>query len=695
MPLSHAAAAPSRRMASCPALVRATLAASVALAPAPSAAQDGAPILLDEIVITASGFEQNVADAPASITVIPGAELQRRNITSLTDALRGVQGVAATGIANEQDITIRGLGGQYTLILVDGKRQSTRESRTNGSAGIEQSFIPPVAAIERIEIVRGPMSSLYGSDAMGGVINIITKPVADRWGGSVTAETTIPRRDEDGSSRQLSFYANGPVIADRLGLQIWGRKLDRSEARVIDGLRDRDLTDLSARVSWTPATDHEISLQGGRSRIEDLGRVGRTIPETDFQGTRQNDSLQENKRDHARLSYAGRMGETRLEASVQRETGQRVTSSGNGAVGLSPATRAPKVTNTVADAKLTTPLEWQGRHMLTLGAQHDRAEVRDQNPGLGDGVTYRFATSQWAIFAEDEWKPNDDFALTLGARLNRHKEFGTHVTPRLYGVWNATPDLVLKGGVSTGFRAPDVRSIVPGYFYTTQRGAGVIVSNPDLDPEKSTNFELAALYQGQGFSLGATVFRTDFENKIESTNTGQRITVGGQGYNRWEWFNVGEARLQGVELTADWNASADVTLRASYSLVDSEQRTGAFAGLPLARTPRHSASVTVDWQTPVTGLDLWGAANYHGREIAAGARIGTNGRPYATNEAGDVIAYEYGSYLTVDLGANYRLSDRATVNAAVYNLLDRDIDMATNNTVGEGRRLWLGLTTEF
>ncbi|MGO4840407.1 TonB-dependent receptor plug domain-containing protein, partial [Rhizobiaceae sp. 2RAB30] len=127
--------------------------------------------LLQQIVVTATGFEQNVKDAPASITVITREELEKGNFRDLTDALRDVQGVAVTGVANEKDILIRGLPGAYTLILVDGKRQSTRDARTNGNAGFEQSFIPPVAAIERIEVVRGPMSSLYGSDAMGGVIN--------------------------------------------------------------------------------------------------------------------------------------------------------------------------------------------------------------------------------------------------------------------------------------------------------------------------------------------------------------------------------------------------------------------------------------------------------------------------------------------------------------------------------------------
>ncbi|MDN5568216.1 MAG: TonB-dependent receptor, partial [Paracoccus sp. (in: a-proteobacteria)] len=585
------------------------------------------PILLDPIILTASGFEQNLSEAPASVSIISGDELARRSVTSLTDALREVQGVATTGNANEEDIYIRGLSGQYTLILVDGKRQGTRESRTNGNAGYEQSFIPPVSAIDRIEVVRGPMSSLYGSDAMGGVINIITKPVGDQWTGSLTAETTLSQHDQDANSRQLSFQAGGPIVADQLGLQIWGRSFQRSEARQIDGLRDRDLTDLSARLTWTPDPDHTFKLEGGRTRIQDLGRVGRTIATVDFRGTPQNDSLQENTREHAALSYSGQWKGVTADLSVLRETGQRTTYAGNGALAMSADPRSPEVTNTIYDAKFTTPLSFHGEHTVIFGGQLDRTGLRDQNPGLGDGRIYDFSTSQWAIFAEDEWRLRDDVALTLGGRYTEHDEFGSHITPRAYAVWNATADLTIKGGISTGFRAPDLRSIVPGYYYTTERGAGVIVSNPDLQPEESTNYELAALYNGGTWDVGATLFRTDFKNKIESAKTTDRVQIGGTRFNKWGWYNVGEARLQGLELTGSWDATADLSVRASYSLTDSEQQTGAYQGLPLERTPRHMASLTADWQSPVPGLGAWGSVNYHGKEVAAGARIGSNGTP--------------------------------------------------------------------
>jgi outer membrane receptor for ferrienterochelin and colicins len=211
-----------RALAACSCLVAAGALSAPGTAFAQTAEdEENGVTVLKQIVITATGFEQNVKDAPASITVVSREELEKGSFRDLTDALREVQGVAVTGVANEKDIYIRGLPGTYTLILVDGKRQSTRDARTNGNSGFEQSFIPPISAIERIEVVRGPMSSLYGSDAMGGVINIITRKVADVWSGSVTVDGTLQQHSQFGNSGQVSFYGSGPVIQDKLGLQIW------------------------------------------------------------------------------------------------------------------------------------------------------------------------------------------------------------------------------------------------------------------------------------------------------------------------------------------------------------------------------------------------------------------------------------------------------------------------------------------
>lgn len=186
---------------------------------------------MDTIVVTASGVQQRIKDAPASISVLTQEDIKKGNYESVADAVRSVEGVSLVGDnPNTSDIVIRGLPGEYTLILIDGQRQNTRETMNRGTSGIQSNLLPPLSAIERIEVIRGPMSSLYGSEAMGGVINIITKKVPSRWSGSVAGAMTLQSDDDYGNSRNGEFWLGGPIQSDVLGLQIWGKSENRSEA---------------------------------------------------------------------------------------------------------------------------------------------------------------------------------------------------------------------------------------------------------------------------------------------------------------------------------------------------------------------------------------------------------------------------------------------------------------------------------
>ena len=151
----------------------------------------------DQMVVTASSVEQNLKDAPASISVITREDLQRKPVQNLKEVLKDVPGVQLTNESdNRQGVSIRGLGSSYTLILVDGKRVNSRNAvfRHND---FDLSWIP-AESIERIEVVRGPMSSLYGSDALGGVVNIITRKVGTQWHGTLSADTTVQEHRDRG-----------------------------------------------------------------------------------------------------------------------------------------------------------------------------------------------------------------------------------------------------------------------------------------------------------------------------------------------------------------------------------------------------------------------------------------------------------------------------------------------------------------
>lgn len=668
---------------------------------APGAAQDAEPIDLGAIVVTAGGFEQSVKDAPASVTVISSEELEKGAFSNLTDALRDVQGVAVTGVANERDIMIRGLPGQYTLILVDGRRQGTRESRPNGDAGVEQDLIPPISAIERIEIVRGPMSALYGSDAMGGVINIITKKAGREWTGSVTASGTLQQHSKYGNSGQVAFNLSGPLIEDRLGVQVWGRFLDRDEDEFLDGSQGQREYDLTSRLSFTPVEDHELWLEFGRTRLRDETSDGKVL------AVGAGDRETRHERDHIALGYTGYFGAAIADLSIQHEIGKRrVTDiTPDGVATRSP--RVPKIENTVVDGKLTLPFDFGGEHTVVTGFQYNSARLSDED---FDGRKQKMKADQWALFVEDEWRIVEDFALTGGLRYDHHDAYGDHVTPRLYGVWHVTNELTAKGGVSTGFRAPALRQVASDYYYGTQRGAGVIPGNPDLKPEKSTSYEFGLLWDNNDdLSFGATAFHTDFRDKLSNANTNRIIDtatgaitdpgmdcsaeiIGGTERCLWESFNIGKAKVQGIELTAAWRPVETLGLRANYTYTDSKQKNGPYQGYPLARTPAHRAGLRADWMTPVEGLDLWASLNYHGSEKNGGARIGTSGTPIMIN---GVEGRKYKAYATVDLGGSYAVNETVQVNAAIYNLFDEKRDVDEVNNVLEERRFWLGVTARF
>lgn len=676
--------------------------------------QSGDTNIIREVVITATGFEQTVKDAPASISVIPREQIEKGSFHDLGDALRNVQGVAVTGTASEQDIFIRGLPGAYTLILVDGKRQSTRDARTNGNAGFEQSFIPPAGAIERIEVVRGPMSSLYGSDAMGGVINIITRKVPEKWGGTFTIDGTANQHSRYGNSAQGSYYAGGPISPGVVGLQFWGRGLERAEDEIISGTPKKREIDITGRVTVTPNQNHDLIFEAGHTQLRRYSTVGKNTEKAASNSRAAVNTYNDNDRDHLSASYTGRFDWTTAEFSVLQETAKRTNYNWDDALDDYIANlRSPEIRNTVYDGKFTTPFELWGNHTLVTGGQYIKGVLTDQNPGLRTGLDQKFSIDQWALFGEDEWWLSDSFSLTGGLRMDHHEIYGDHWSPRGYAVWHATEMLTFKGGVSTGFRAPEIRQIAPGYAYTTGGGncyygrnppkgrnrCGVIVSSDNLQAEKSTSYEFSAIWDNlDNLQLGATYFYTDFKDKISNQ---QVLDANGKpvewsvdpNYVLYENLNIDNAVMQGVELTGMWSATDKLTFRANYTYTDSKQKTGDYEGLPLARTPEHMANLRADWITPIENFETWAAANYHGKETNAGFRTGSAGKPVYKN--GKIVGREYDDYFTFDIGGSYTFSENVKLNAAIYNLFDKRVGVDQFNDVVEGRRLWVSMVSTF
>ncbi|MFV8903789.1 ligand-gated channel protein [Serratia fonticola] len=634
----------------------------------------------DTMVVTASGFQQRIQDSPATISVIPRQQLETRAYRDVTDALKDVPGVVVTGGASSSDISIRGMSSKYTLILIDGKRVDTRGTRPNSdNAGIEQGWLPPLQAIERIEVVRGPMSSLYGSDAMGGVINIITRKTSTTkdWVGSLQGDATIQEDRDSGDIYQTNAYASGPLIDGLLGLRVNGLFSHRGEDHFTNGFNEQRMRSGTAVFSLTPDEKNDFDFEIGRSLQDRNSTPGKSVAlENCRKGVCKPNSSSDNlyTRNNYSITHNGYYDFGNSTSYVQRE---ETNNPG----------RNMKMYNTIFNTQTQFDL---GSHMLNLGGQYRYEKLSDGGNQLeaADGLD-QLTRWSWALFAEDEWALTNDFSLTTGIRMVRDQNYGSHWTPRMYGVWHLTEMWTVKGGVSAGYRSPDLRQSSANWGQITGGGVsnGIIVGNPNLKPEKSISEEVGILWDNQqGLNAGITLYNTDFKDKITevrrcNSSEDPACTIGNTTYDFVsDRVNVDKANMRGIEVTTGWQITEDWKLSTNYTFTESEQKSGEFQGKALNQMPKHMINGVLDWQA-TEDLGLWSRVNFRSETSEYLSRTS--------------MAVSTPSYTFVDAGVSYQALKNLQLSGGVYNILDKTVDYEHYNTTLDGRRYTVGMTYNF
>ncbi|MCU4337672.1 ligand-gated channel protein [Acinetobacter dispersus] len=636
-------------------------------------------VQLDKIVVTASGFEQDIKKAAASISVLTQEQINKKAYRDVTDALKDVPGVVVTGGGSSSDISIRGMGSAYTVIMVDGKKVNTRSVRPNSdNSGIEQGWLPNIGAIERIEVIRGPMSGLYGSDAMGGVINIITKKNVTEWTGSIKLDTTLQENSDSGNQYQTNAYIAGPLIANLLSFKANGLYSQRDEDEIYGGYSKQKIRAGGAAFSLTPNDDHTIDLEYQRSIQNRDATVGKSISPVQTGRNKPANSLTDYYRTEYSLTHRGKIGAVETHSYIQREENENPS-------------RNMEATNTTFNTINKINFD---RHSLSFGGMYLKEELDDKGNQLSVGGAKPVSNLDrysWALFAENAWNIVDDFTLTTSLRLDKDEKFGDHWSPKVYGVWGLNDNWVIKGGVSTGYKTPALRATVAEWGQATGGGQskGVIVGNPDLKPEKSVNYEVSFNWDNlDNLTAGLTLFNSEFKDKITEVRTCQGKNVGAL---ECDWLgekfdfvslreNVDKASMRGAEATFGWKVLPNVNLSANYTFTDTEQKSGVNKGKPLNEMPKHMFNTTADWEIN-DQFSSWGRVNYRSKTSDYLSRTAmAKGKP---------------AYTMVDVGVNYKPTQNIAVAAGIYNLFDKEIDTATYNYVLDGRRYNLGVTYSF
>lgn len=619
---------------------------------------------------SASGYAVDLQNAPASVSVVTSEDLEDKSYRDVQQALQDVPGVyldeGPTGKGGTGEISIRGLDPKYTLLLVDGVPQSSRQAYYNGfGGGAEYSWLPPVSAIERIEVIRGPMSTIYGSDALGGVVNVITKPVAEQWSGTISADTIIQEDSDSGNRQQGDFRVAGPLIDDKLSLRLDGGLLQREEDAIENGYAGYLRRNVNAGIDWAVNDANRVSFEAGKGRQDTEANAYLTGTDRELRTERDRQTIRHQIDWGSRWNTRSYVQRTELNQydGGNNSTYERIT--GN--------------TQTVLPFN---------RHLVTIGTQyrHQRSENPDRGLGASNLTRYEIAP-----FAEWEWFMTDAFALTTGLRYVYDENYGDQLVPRVYGVYNLTSQLTLKGGVSAGYRTPDLKE---GDSRWIEGGGGPgcpgcrDVGNTDLEPEKSTTYEAGLYYQAtNGLISSLTYFHTDYDNKIEKpivcdTRAGDASCIfGNTDYTAiYQYTNVDEARIDGVEFTLDMPFTDTISARTSYTYTESEQETGDDAGLPLSDQPKHRATLGLDWQA-TAATRLWSQARYKGKTEQIATRSG--------------LGISYPDYTLVDAGVSHQLTDTLDVYGGVYNLLNKQIAPENFGRLLDGRRFNLGARVSF
>ena len=598
--------------------IRGVAATLFVLASCSSSAQAQIPPFSESVVVTATAAPEEIEEVGSAVTVVTREQIERNGWRTVQDALRSVPGVDVAqsgGPGAQTSVFLRGANSTHTLVLVDGVRVNSPFF-----PGYDFSLLS-TENVERIEIVRGPFSALYGSESIGGVVHVFTRPAGTALSGRVFGEAG------NADQRELAAFATAGTA--HLGIAASAR--DRRE----DGDREND--------DWRE--------QSGSVRVE--GRFGET--RIALEG-----SIADGE-----LGLPGPVGaETRDNRYLPREERVILPATFRPAPGHSanvtlgwirsrPAFDSPSFQSQTdartLEARVADTFS-AGVQRVTVFGEWQRWRVEDSS-NFGVNLDGNDATI-WSLGAEDSIELGHGWLVTAGFRYDDHSRFGDVWSPRGTVAWR-TPRWKIRASGGTGFRAPSVGEL----FYPFS-------GNPDLDPERSTSFDVGADYGTAGGRASATLFSNEFRDLI--------VYDFATGLN----FNVGRARSRGLELSWRQKIATTASFDAGYTYLDTEDRD---TGLSLLRRPRHSGFLGVSI-APTARLEISPRAVFVGRR--------SDVRALATTER-----VESPSYLRLDLYARYRIGSLAPFLRAT-NVNDRQYS-EVEGFPAAGRRISGGLEVSF
>ena len=619
-----------------------------ALTPSGLSAQGRDTVTLEPVVVTATRVPAPAAAVPAAVTVLTGDALRASGIRTVADALRLVPGAAVMQVGSfgsQTSLFLRGGESDYVKVLVDGVPQ-------NQPGGAFDFANLTTEAVERIEIVRGPVSVLYGSDAMTGVIQVFTRTGQGGRGGSA------PRGRIGFAGGRYGSETGTADVSGSTGVWAYGLAVSRLTTDGVYRFNNQYRNGTaSARVRFAPDTRTEASVSArysdGVFHFPTGGGGVRELVDSNQYSTERGPSLgldagrQLSSRVSVRMNLGWHQEEDRYDDDPDGPTDTRLPYHSKDVV-------QRLVAGTRADVHVSPEA------LVTLGTDYER---QSQFGSTLDTTRHNAAAYAQLLVGADQ-----ALSTTLGVRVDDNQQFGAHATGRAGVVWRIAPHTRARVAAGTGFKEPT--------FYENF-ATGFATGNPDLKPEQSTSGEIGVEQglAGDRITLRATYFHQRFKDLIQYSATPV-------GPNSANFVNVADAAAQGVEVGVQAALGAGRSLDASYTYLESRDLA---TNERLQRRPSHAGSLRL-------------GSTFAARGSASLSAMFT----------GDRADFDYSTYPSppvtlpphtrVDAAATYALirgpAPGLAVNARIENLLDARYEDVKNFPAAR-RTLWLGAELRF
>ena len=655
---------------------------------------------------------------------------KRPAVNDISEFVRTMPGVNLTGNTatgqrgNKRQIDLRGMGPENTLILIDGKPVNSRQSERISMRGERNtrgdSNWVPVEEIESITVLRGPAATRYGSGAMGGVVNIVTKKVSKEFKGQVNLYANQPQDSKEGATRRIGFNLSGPIIQDTLGFRIYGNlnKTDADAADInaghgndsaagVEGVRNKDI---AGRLQWKISPAQTLILDSSYSRQGNIynGDTQNSNPRSALVN-----SLADGKAETARLyrsAYslthdgAWEWGDTKNVISYERTVNSHLPEGLAGGpegsyTGLDFV--QSRLKNLRFSSEANIPFKLGVDNVLTVGAEFTDSKLDDpasNSQGFKDqGKTDAFngisatrggkaSQRNWAAYVEDNISLTDKTHLIPAIRFDHNSDSGSNWSPALNFSHQIGENWLVKGGIARAYKAPNLYQTNPDFIlYTRGQGCPIdapnsvrcyYMGNGNLKPETSINKEIGLEFNKNGWQASATYFHNAYRNKIVIGD--QLIATSDIGNWLLQWENTPKATISGIE--GNLVIPLHDTLKWSNNFTYMH-KSEDYQGNPLSLVPKHTLNSTLSW-TPNERFDANLTFTHYGRTKPRGVainRLERDGNPRAgvTPLTSEHNQTQVGSYGIWGINAGYNWNKRVAVRGGVSNLFNKKLYRTT------------------